>query len=250
MHRKPLMMHLKLTNDCNVNVDRRSWRTWVMNAEELISTFPRLYHMAHVNAWPGIKRHGLLSTSALLDLFEVTGPGRKALEANRRNDSITVHHKRYGEAVIRDNKPMDDAGLMRALTDMTPEEWYRTLNRKVFFWPTEERLNRLLMARFNRPYNHCVITVNTRRLVRDYHDKVWLCPINSGATAKPMPQPRGTETFRRICDYPFNDWSRKRRSCIKAVAELAVDYSVPNIRDYVEAVSVRNSTGVVHTLSR
>ncbi len=82
-----------------------------MNVDELISTFPRLYHMAHVKAWPGIKRHGLLSTSALLDLFEVRGSSREALEANnRRNDSITVHHKRYGEAVIRDNKPMDDAG--------------------------------------------------------------------------------------------------------------------------------------------
>jgi len=143
---------------------------------------------------------------------------------------------------------MDDAGLVRALTDM-PEEWYRTLHRKVFFWPTEERLTRLLTARFNRSDNHCVITVNTGRLVSDYHDKIWLCPINSGAT-KPMPQPRGTQTFRRICDYPFNDWSRKRRSCIKAVAELAVDYSVPNVRDYVEGVTVRNSAGVVRTLSR
>jgi hypothetical protein len=220
-----------------------------VNAEELISTFPRLYHMAHVKAWPGIKCHGLLITSALLDLFEVRGPGREALEANRRNDSITVHHKRYGEAVIRDNKPMDDAGLARALTDMTPEQWYRTLNREVFFWPTEERLNRLLTARFNWADNHCVITVNSRRLVSDYHDKIWLCPINSGAT-KRMPQSRGTQTFRRICDYPFNDWSRKRRSCIKAVAELAVDYSVPNVRDYVEGVTVRNSSGVVRTLSR
>src|SRR4029453_17987780 len=162
-----------------------------MNAEELIGTFPRLFHMAHVNAWPGIKCHGLLSTSALLDLFEVSGPGREVLEANRRNDNVTVHHKRQGEAVIRDNKPMDDAGLVRALIDMTPEEWYRTLNRKVFFWPTEERLTRLLTARFNRSDDHCVITVNTRRLVRDYHDKIWLCPINSGTTAKPRPQPRG-----------------------------------------------------------
>jgi len=51
-----------------------------VDAEELISTFPRLYHMAHVNAWPGIKRHGLLSTSALLDLFGVRGSSRKALE--------------------------------------------------------------------------------------------------------------------------------------------------------------------------
>jgi len=186
----------------------------------------------------------------LLDLFEVSGSSREALEANRRYDSITMHHKRYGEAVIRDNKPMDDAGLVRALTDMAPEEWYRTLNRKVFFWPSEERLNRLLTARFNRSDNHCVIAVNTRRLVSDYHDKIWLCPINSGTTAKPRPQPRGTQTFRRICDYPFNDWSRKRRSCIKAVAELAVDYSVPNVRDYVEGVTVRNSTGVLRTLFR
>jgi hypothetical protein len=219
-----------------------------MNAEELIKTFPRLYHMAYVNAWPGIKRYGLLSTSALLDLFEVTGSNREALEANRRNDSITIRHKQYGKAVIRDNKPMDDTGLVRALTDMMPEEWYRTLNSKVFFWLTEERLKTLLSARAYRSENHCVITVDTHGLVGDYQDKIWLSPINSGAT-KPMPQLRGTQTFSRIGDYPFHDWSKKRRSCIKAVAELAIDYAVPNIRDYVKAVSVRNATGIVRTLS-
>src|SRR5207244_8873185 len=98
-------------------------------------------------------------------------------------------------------------------------------------------------------YNHVVLTLNAVLLSIDYHDNTLLCTTNSGST-KPMPQPRGTQTFRRICDYPFNDWSRKRRSCIKTIAELAVDYSVPNVRDYVEGVTVRNSTGVVRTLSR
>ena len=31
----------------------------------------RLYHMADNASWKGLHRHGLLSTEALLDLFEV-----------------------------------------------------------------------------------------------------------------------------------------------------------------------------------
>jgi len=50
-----------------------------MDPELLIKTFPRLYHMADRDAWPSIQRHGLLSTTALLDLFEIHGAQRKAL---------------------------------------------------------------------------------------------------------------------------------------------------------------------------
>jgi uncharacterized protein DUF7002 len=44
-----------------------------MDVAELVETCPRLFHMAEPGSWAGIQRHGLLSTSALLDLFEVDG---------------------------------------------------------------------------------------------------------------------------------------------------------------------------------
>ena len=44
--------------------------------------------MAEAAAWPSIQRHGLLSTSALLDLYEVTEAERSRSNATRRPDFI------------------------------------------------------------------------------------------------------------------------------------------------------------------
>ena len=46
----------------------------------IISTYPEIYHMAENDSWPNIKAHGLMSTSALLDKWECTGPEREAIE--------------------------------------------------------------------------------------------------------------------------------------------------------------------------
>jgi len=66
--------------------------------------------MTAVGSWPGIERHGLRSTTALLDLFEVAGSDRERIESQHRPESETIHHPRYGTAVIRDQKPMSDGG--------------------------------------------------------------------------------------------------------------------------------------------
>ena len=39
--------------------------------EELLSDCPTLYHMAEDRSWPSIRHRGLLSTTALLDLYGV-----------------------------------------------------------------------------------------------------------------------------------------------------------------------------------
>jgi hypothetical protein len=220
-----------------------------MDSELLISLFPNIYHMAELHSWAGIQKHGLLSASALLDLFETSPQDRVAVESQQRKENVRLQHKLHGEAVIRDNKPMDDSGLLRALKDMSPTEWYLTLNSKVFFWLTEARLSTLLRARAYRDRQHCVLTVNTSSFLKDFEDRIWLSPINSGAT-KPMPAPRGSNTFRRIKDYPFTDRLRVTRSRKKSVAELAVDYSIPNIIEYLEEVTIRDSSGVISVLYR
>ncbi len=42
-----------------------------MRTEDLITQFPQHYHMAEAGTWEGIRRYGLLSTTALLDAFEI-----------------------------------------------------------------------------------------------------------------------------------------------------------------------------------
>ena len=54
------------------------------NQEEIITRHPLLYHMAEAGTWENIQRHGLLSTAALLRLFDVGEPQRSAIGSRYR----------------------------------------------------------------------------------------------------------------------------------------------------------------------
>jgi len=207
--------------------------------QQLLSKrFPRLYHMAQLGSWDSIRRHGLLSTSSLLDLFSISGSQRDRIESHHRPESIAISDPRLGTATIRDQKPMDDVGLRRALCGgLRPDEWYRLLNQHVFFWVSTDRLQMLMGARAYREQRHTVLTVRTAPLLNRHAGRVVLSPMNSGAT-KPFPHPRGRDTFLPIARYPFAEWDRKRHGR-EPVVELAVVDGVPDIVDFVESVVLR-----------
>jgi hypothetical protein len=203
---------------------------------ELLADCPTLFHMAEAGSWNSICERGLLSTTALLDLYQVTGDKRFQIESLRRANPVVVQRDGLPPATIRDQIPMDDRGLRRALPErLSPADWYRILNSKVFFWLTRARLEKLLSAKSYRDDVHDVIQVNTDELVRAYRERIWLCPINSGCT-KPMPHPRDESTFRRISDYPYSEW-RNKRARGERVVELAIDYGVPDVKRFVSRVT-------------
>jgi len=191
--------------------------------------------MAEHGSWPSIQERGLLSTSALLDLYGTTGEERESIESNRRPASVTVRREDLPDAVIRDQIPMSDKALRKCLLDnLQPQDWYRLLNSKVFFWVSKKRLMRLLGAKAYRNKKHDIIELDSRPLVENISEEIWLCPINSGSTIM-NPRPRGKETFARIQDYPYAAW-RKKRGRTERIVELAVDYGVPNLQDFVTRV--------------
>jgi hypothetical protein len=198
-----------------------------VKVERLIHRHPVLYHMAEGGSWESVRRSGLLSTSALLDKFEIEGERRFVLESSRRREVVSIEHLEHGTAVIRDNKPMQEKALRRCLIGMSPREWYEHLNRRVFFWVEQRRLLKLLNARAYRERPHLVLEVDASALLRRHADRVTLSPINSGATFVMNPAPRGPDTFRRIADHRDD----------RPVAELAVDYAVPDIADFTLSVS-------------
>lgn len=213
----------------------------------LAACYPRLYNVSDPRSWPSIERHGLLSTTALLDLYGVRGERRLAAESRRRAHSMTFTRKEHDTAVIRDQIPLQEAKLEECLEDgMTPREWYENLNRRVFFWPTKKRLTGMLQAAEYRGREHVVITVDTEALLESHAGRVELSPINSGNTRR-RPKRRGRETFLAPEEYPFEErWSRHFRR--GAVAELTVDYSVPDVLDLAVSVELRRGAEVVRTL--
>lgn len=207
-----------------------------MTEAELIATYPRLWHMAEDGSWPSIIANGLLSTAALLDLYGVTGKQRTQILTRRRPASVTVSRTGLPNAVIRDQKPMSDTALSTCLVGkVTPSQWYEMLNDKVFFWVTEDRVDRLLAAKAYRGSAHTVLKLDTESMVAAHRDRIMLSPINSGSTIM-KPQPRGMGTFRSIADYSFASWRTRRRSAKKAVVELVVRGAVPDVQHHLISV--------------
>lgn len=206
--------------------------------DQLALDCPILFHMAERGSWDSIRVQGLFSTSALLDIYGVTGHPRDRIESERRGQSVRIDAPELPGAVIRDQLPMTDEGLVRSLPpDMNPADWYRILNAKTFFWLSADRLKRLLCAATYREQEHDVLEVDTRSLLDSYRESIWLCPINSGCT-KPNPAPRDRDTFARIPDYPYEQWRLRGRRRNERVVELAVDYGIPDIAKFVKRVTV------------
>ena len=218
----------------------------LVDVAELIERYPRIYHMAEAESWTSILHRGLLSTSALLDLFEVNGSLRRALESERRPQSVEVTHPLHGKAIIRDQIPLREGPLAQCLSGVTLAEWYEALNGRVFFWVREQRLVRLLRGRAYRDRAHDVLTIDTASLVGAHAERITLTPINTGSTIF-NPRPRGHGTFLPITEYPYDQW-RRRRGPLDAVVELAVDYSVPDIADHTLVVESRQADVILETI--
>jgi hypothetical protein len=217
-----------------------------ISEQELAGRYPRLYHMAEWDAWPSIRQHGLLSTTALLDLFGIGGEDRRRIESCHRPKKITISSPNYGKAVIRDQKPMRPATLNRCLSDMSESGWYELLNRRVFLWLHENRLNTLLSARAYRNERHCVLTFPTGPLLKAYGDTISLSALNTGSTLY-NPPVRGSRTFCSLATYPFAERHRKA-GAQNAIVELAVDYGIPNAAELCERAVIMQGAVVLETI--
>jgi hypothetical protein len=212
--------------------------------DDLIAHFPQLWHMAEDGSWDSIQKHGLLSTSSLLDLYGIDGDERRALEAMRRPESVAISQEGLPSAVIRDQKPLTESALAKCLVGgITPVDWFKLLNERTFFWLSRDRLVGLLNARAYRGRPQTVLTVDTARLLAAHRPRIELSAINSGATLY-NPQKRGRKTFLSIANYPFDE-RRKTRAPKHSVAELVVLGGVPDIMEHV--VSVHRCQDDIHT---
>ena len=196
-----------------------------MTLEALWERYPQVYHMTALGTWASIRNRGLLSTSALLDLFEVTGEDRLRIEARRRPETVRLSHPIHGTVTIRDQKPLHDSMLARCLRGcMNVEQWHRLLNSRAFFWVDPGRLETLRNAREYRDERQTVIFASTRPLAERYASSIRLAHINTGATRSVMHY-RDQSTFKAIQDY------ERRR-----IVELTVDHSIPDVVNFVTRV--------------
>lgn len=216
-----------------------------MTPEELAARCPQLYHVTTPGAWASIQKNGLLSTACLLDRFEIAGDGRLTLETRRRPSEVVLEHPDHGLAIINDNFPLSEQALATCLDDhLTPSDWLRLLNGRVFFWPCQESLNRLLGAKLNRTRQREVIVVDTLGLAKAHAQRMELCPINSGATLRKAAR-RGLNTFTPLLRHPFQEW-RKLRGGNDQIREVTVQGPVLDIARHTKDVFLTKVKEVRH----
>jgi hypothetical protein len=205
-----------------------------MTPEELAERHPRLYHVTSPGALPGILRFGLLPTNRLLDLFEVTGHERAAIERQRRPKSVTLSHPAYGEVVITDNYPLSETKLAACLDDgLEPADWLAILNQRVFFWPHEARVRELLNAKLNRGRDRLVLVLDTLSVASRHAERMELSPSNSGSTIH-QPARRGLSTFTPLLRHGYATWQRLRRKRkLDRIKEVTVVDGVDSIADHL-----------------
>lgn len=190
--------------------------------------------MATADALDQIKKYGLLSSQATLDLLDIKGTERERLLNQNRPASVTLEKENIGRFVLRDQIPLRDRLLQKCLVDMTLPEWYGLLNERVFMWATRTRVETLLSARAYRGTKHLVLTIDTAALVEKYSDRIRLSPLNSGATLYSPPK-RGTFTFSSFEEY-------SQRNANKTVAEVTINHSIPDFRDFIVHSEIRKAT--------
>lgn len=219
-----------------------------LSIDQFVELHPKLYHMAESRSWDSIQQHGLLSTQALLDLYDVDDDQRRTILESHRPECVEIFHCDYGSAVIRDQKPMSDRALTKCLQDgLTPSDWYKILNSKTFFWTTKERLLRLLAARAYRGTDHCVLTVDTAEMFDRHSANITLSPYNSGSTIM-NPVPRGNNTFLPLERFPYEHWLSRGRRKTGAFVELVVNYSVPDLAEFTDRAEIMHENIVTDVI--
>jgi hypothetical protein len=218
-----------------------------VDVDQLIAEHPSLFHMAEDGTWPPIQKHGLLSTQAIVDLYDPDAEIRASILGAVRKRSVTLETAALGSMTIRDQLPLKF--LDRCLTDdTTPQQFLDALNGRVFFWLTRQRLERLLGATQYRRSSHTVLTIDTAELLSAYGRDIELAPYNTGSMHVPTAPPRGVAVFVPIAGYPHADWRNKRGKSGDAVVELTIPYSVPDIVDFTVRVETWHAGSPAETL--
>jgi hypothetical protein len=131
------------------------------------------------DAVAGIRARGLMTTADIVARWDVPAGESDRLLAQRRPLPVTLSHPEYGTIVINDNAPLSEKKLADVLDDgLTPADWLRKLNERVFFFADERPLRSLLDAKLNASRPKAIIEIDTRGLAEAYGAAMEIAPID------------------------------------------------------------------------
>lgn len=163
-----------------------------MDTAEFVQRHPRLFHLAHGDAWPSLQEHGLLRVESLLKRSGLPEAEKQEWLTRHRPTAVAVPVPGFASVTLRDQAPLSLIKLSACLTGgMTASAWLALLNSMVFLFPNEATLATLYEK--YRSHRVTVLELDSRSLVADYGSLIRLASINTGATVY-VAAKRGADT--------------------------------------------------------
>lgn len=167
-----------------------------MEIENFTQRNPYLYHLTDADNFATIlETSRILSTKNIVEASNIPNQDIFLGSKRKSHTSIEVDDKIYK---IRDQQPISEVVLARSLTnDWTNADFIKHLNRRVFMWPTVDRLER----HFKRYEQEQPLILRFRSSdILNLHPQAEFCRLNSGATRcnaqwKGNAPERGPNTF-------------------------------------------------------
>lgn len=207
-----------------------------MSPEEFARRVPRLYHVTDRPAWPLIARHGLLSTDGLVERFVSDPDLRVALRTKRRERPVPLYAGPDGAALLNDNIPLVLAQLARVLDDgLTPGEWLRILNGRVYFFPELSRASSFIEAGRRGGREKLLLTFDSLSVARAHLDRLFIAPINTGSAIR-FPARRGHATFAPVAAVSWVEFASRRANVKRSpdtVAEVSLLGGLPDVETHL-----------------
>ena len=202
-----------------------------MSPQDFAAAFPTLYHAAWPQARDRIRRDGLMSPLALCEAMGLSQARTEEVMTTRRGVITDM-----GEGVVlNDNSPLQMGPLRRALPEhLSPEDWMRALNSRVFLFPDRRAVDRFTGALRARDLARDVWEVDGLELAEAHLDRLEVTPFNTGATTRKPPE-RDLDTFAKVEGLDLAEWKMRRVSrgvkrTPDTVREVCVFHSAPDVR--------------------
>ncbi len=212
----------------------------MLDVDRFCKARPVLYHLAAEEAWPGVQRHGVLSSNAIYRTCGVDDPLRRQIETDRLGASYRLESQEHGVFTLRDRTTLSHRGLEKALSgSCSPDQWINLLNRRVYFFAQKTSLENLRKAPYNRDLSHIVLEVDTRKLFELHTGSIEVAEINTGYT-KRSPAKRSPASFQSVQNY--------MRTAARKIVEVTVLDAVPELLPLLRRAVRRKPCGAEELL--
>ena len=174
------------------------WEAVVVTPEQFLTRCPSLWHVAPSGAWATIKERGLMTAAQLIDAADLDEEQRSELHEMPRRHAVPLRVN-DADVVLRDQGPLFKADLASLLEpEMTPADWVRLLNRRVYLFTTKAAMQKVLDKYVASDGAQEVISFSPRRLLDAVQFRIELAAQNSGAIARRSDPYKGRDAFLSI----------------------------------------------------